>query len=170
MGICTSLCCYSQISQRLDSSQCINNSHLPRDNNNSSRKNNLILLDSPPYRNSIMKSFDSECIICFHNLNDNQLVSNNCSKNNCRLDAHQYCVYNWYLRHRKCPICNEIEDEEHILFSCVIFNSVRNNFISLVRSKYSCKLLLNPCTEGDVISVGKYLTEIEKHYKSAYNL
>ena len=100
MGICTSLCCSTDLSNNANSSCSIEHVCLLEENH-------LIIFDSPSYRNSLLKSFESECIVCFHELKNGQSISNNCSVNGCRLNGHQYCIYNWYLRHKKCPICNE---------------------------------------------------------------
>ena len=49
---------------------------------------------------------DQECIICFYPLDDEKSISKNCMVNNCHINAHKECIYQWYLRKKVCPICN----------------------------------------------------------------
>lgn len=69
---------------------------------------------------------------------------------------------------RKCTTCAVIEDEQHILFECTVFMSIRHNYSSILSRKNSVKSLLNPNNISDVYDVANYLQEIETHYKNIY--
>ena len=87
MGICASLCC----SDEKLSTKNISSTNIP----------NIFAFD-PSFNNSR----NDECIICLNTIKSNHLKSNNCHYNNCKLNAHEYCIYTWFLQKGSCPICH----------------------------------------------------------------
>lgn len=68
------------------------------------KEKNYNKLDDDNFTNK--KDFKLECMICFYQLDDNKPLPK-CKINDCKLQAHNECIYEWYLRKKCCPICNE---------------------------------------------------------------
>lgn len=69
---------------------------------------------------------------------------------------------------RLCSIFHELEDEEHVIFYCICYLHIRNNYSNLLRKKYSIKLLLHPSNENELLETAQFLYEIERHQTKFY--
>ena len=64
---------------------------------------------------------------------------------------------------RTCMICKVIEDEEHALFSCRAHVEIRHQHRKLLTEYRNAKAILHPRNSEDVISISKYLQDIEEN-------
>ena len=66
---------------------------------------------------------------------------------------------------RLCSICFIVEDEEHVLLRCPLYQSIRINYSRIFDINTNVKSILNPKSEYDIIYHANFLQEIEKCYK-----
>ena len=64
----------------------------------------------------------------------------------------------------KCPAC--LEDEDHVLFQCPLYESVRLEFRDTFIKLSTTHAMLNPIDIQDANVVGEILFEIDKIWKS----
>ena len=63
---------------------------------------------------------------------------------------------------RVCSVCVEtVEDEEHALYHCPLYNDVRRNYIDLLERYSLVTEIFNPRTVVDACQLGKLLIDIE---------
>ena len=62
---------------------------------------------------------------------------------------------------RVCTICNVLEDEEHVIFNCRAYGSIREQFTDLLRENPTTRDILNPQRKEDAEKVGLMLKLIE---------
>ena len=63
---------------------------------------------------------------------------------------------------RTCSICNVVEDEEHVLFVCRAYSSIRTQFHTLLQENTTTRDLLNPTNKETAEEVGLLLKLIEE--------
>ena len=63
---------------------------------------------------------------------------------------------------RVCPICNVLEDEEHVIFNCRAYDTIRTQFADLLEENATVKDILNPQRKDDAEKVGLMLKLIEE--------
>ena len=63
---------------------------------------------------------------------------------------------------RACPICNVIEDEEHVIFNCRGYNTIRSQFTNLLEENTTIHDILNPTSKEMAEEVGLFLKLIEE--------
>ena len=61
---------------------------------------------------------------------------------------------------RKCDSCDVLEDEAHVVFTCPLFDSVREQFQFLLSNSTNIQSLLNPSRES-MVDVSKLLYAIQ---------
>ena len=64
---------------------------------------------------------------------------------------------------RTCLICAVVEDEEHSLFSCRAHVEIRHQHRKLLAEYITAKEILHPRSSEDIISISKYLQDIEEN-------
>ena len=62
---------------------------------------------------------------------------------------------------RLCSLCDVVEDEQHVLFSCRAYNTVRTQFTKLLAEHPTPRDLLNPTSKEMAEEVGLFLKLIE---------
>ena len=63
---------------------------------------------------------------------------------------------------RVCSVCVEtVEDEEHALYHCPLYNDVRRNYTDLLERYSLVTEIFNPRTVVDACQLGKLLIDIE---------
>ena len=62
-------------------------------------------------------------------------------------------------------MCLEVEDENHVLFSCPQYRNIRAKYKEILKTSNTVKKLLNPKTQHDIYMTAKYLKEVEKTHK-----
>ena len=62
---------------------------------------------------------------------------------------------------RKCSVCDEIEDEHHVLFVCGLYNATRLKHAELFEKYKSVQEMLNPQSIKDAEDLGDALIAIE---------
>lgn len=63
---------------------------------------------------------------------------------------------------RFCPNClNSIEDEEHVIYHCPIYNTIRSKYATHLEKYSDVKSIFNPVNKEDAIVLGNLLLEIE---------
>ena len=62
---------------------------------------------------------------------------------------------------RLCSLCNQIEDEQHVLFDCRAYDSIRTQFTTLFENNPTLHDLLNPRNRGVAEETGLLLKLIE---------
>ena len=62
---------------------------------------------------------------------------------------------------RVCNVCEEIEDEAHVIFSCPIYDRIREKYKNFLERNNDIKKFLNPST-GDKETAANFLHDIEK--------
>ena len=67
---------------------------------------------------------------------------------------------------RLCAFCNVIEDEEHAIFNCRAYDTIRINFGALLERHTTVKQILNPADKETAEKVGLLLKLIEAERKS----
>ena len=67
---------------------------------------------------------------------------------------------------RLCAFCNIIEDEEHAIFNCRAYDTIRINFGDLLERHPTVKQILNPADKETAEKVGLLLKLIEAERKS----
>ena len=109
------------------------------------------------------------------------LNENNCIYNSYAIDSCRKIVTRWRLSNfslaietwrykrpkvernrRYCQTCLVVEDEEHVLLNCRLYNRVRDKHSDLFNSTNNVKSLLNPKTTDALYKIAKVLFEIEK--------
>ena len=63
---------------------------------------------------------------------------------------------------RLCKTCLEVEDEEHVLFVCPLYNQVRLSHPRIFNPPNSVKTILNPTTRDVLYETANVLRQIEK--------
>ena len=66
---------------------------------------------------------------------------------------------------RICRVCFVVEDEKHVIFDCLRYHNIRNQFGYLFTNCRNVKDILNPKTSEFAKLVGKYLKLIEDERK-----
>ena len=66
---------------------------------------------------------------------------------------------------RLCPFCDVLEDEEHAIYTCVAYESIRNQFKELLDDNPTVKKFLNPQDKDTATNVGTFLKLIEERRK-----
>ena len=61
-----------------------------------------------------------------------------------------------------CLICNVLEDEEHVIFNCRAYDSIRTQFADLLEENVTVRDILNPQRKDDAAKVGLMLKLIEE--------
>ena len=61
---------------------------------------------------------------------------------------------------RFCILCREIEDEEHVIFYCHLYNTIRVKYDRLLSTITSIKGILNPRRDC-IVEIAKLLYDIE---------
>ena len=64
---------------------------------------------------------------------------------------------------RTCLICTVVEDEEHALLFCRAHVEIRHQHRRLLAEYKTAKEILHPRSTEDIISIGKYLQDIEEN-------
>ena len=62
---------------------------------------------------------------------------------------------------RLCSLCEVVEDEQHVFFSCRAYNSIRTQFTTLLAENPTPRDLLNPTSKEMAEEVGLFLKLIE---------
>ena len=62
---------------------------------------------------------------------------------------------------RLCPICNVLEDEEHVIFNCRAYENIRTQFSDLLEEHTTTRDILNPQNKETAERVGLMLKLIE---------
>ena len=83
------------------------------------------------------------------------------SNHKLRIETGRYCRPKIPRNERKCMTCNVVEDEDHVLFSCVLYDSIRVKYEDVVARRNTIHLLLNPVTTDDACKVGSFILEVE---------
>ena len=105
----------------------------------------------------------------------------NCIYNSYAIDACRKIITRWRLSNfnlaietgrykrpkvernrRYCQTCLVVEDEEHVLLNCRLYNRVRDKHSDLFNSTNTVQSLLNPKTIDALYKIAKVLFEIEK--------
>ena len=63
---------------------------------------------------------------------------------------------------RTCPICNVMEDEQHVIFDCRAYNNIRSQFSDVLEENTTIQMILNPRSKEMAEKVGLMLKLIEK--------
>ena len=63
---------------------------------------------------------------------------------------------------RLCPICDVLEDEDHVIFSCRAYESIRTQFTNLLEENPTVRDILNPQNKETAEKVGLLLKLIEE--------
>ena len=63
---------------------------------------------------------------------------------------------------RRCNICPCVEDEEHVIFHCALYNNVRVKHVEIFTKYAHIQEILNPKNVEDAYQVGSFLLEVEK--------
>ena len=63
---------------------------------------------------------------------------------------------------RLCPICNVLEDEDHVIFNCRAYESIRTQFTDLLEENPTTQDILNPQSKETAEKVGLMLKLIEE--------
>ena len=63
---------------------------------------------------------------------------------------------------RFCQTCLVVEDEDHVLFNCRLYNQVRDKYPDIFESSNNVKAMLNPKSLETLYKVAKVLFDIEK--------
>ena len=86
-----------------------------------------------------------------------------------RLSNHQLAIETGRYKRPKieknqriCQTCLEVEDEEHALMNCRLYNQVREKYPDLFNRSNSVKSLLNPKSPESVCKIANALFEIEE--------
>ena len=66
---------------------------------------------------------------------------------------------------RRCNICPCVEDEEHAIFHCALYNNVRVKYVEIFTKYANIQEILNPKNVQDAYQVGSFLLEVEKIHK-----
>ena len=69
---------------------------------------------------------------------------------------------------RLCTICDVVEDEEHVLFVCRVYSSIRTQFHTLLQKHTTTRDLLNPTNKEAAEEVGLYLKLIEERREEIF--
>ena len=65
---------------------------------------------------------------------------------------------------RLCDLCEQIEDEDHVIFRCPLTNTIRNKYVALLENNNDISKILNPNTT-DADNIANFLLEIDKKFK-----
>ena len=65
-----------------------------------------------------------------------------------------------------CAFCNIMEDEEHAIFNCRAYDTIRDSFRDLLQQYPTVKQILNPKDKETAEKVGSLLKLIEAERKS----
>ena len=63
---------------------------------------------------------------------------------------------------RLCPICNVLEDENHVIFNCRAYDNIRTQFTDLLQQNPTTRDILNPQNKEIAEKVGLMLKLIEE--------
>ena len=65
---------------------------------------------------------------------------------------------------RVCDTCDVLEDEDHVIFRCPLYEEIRNGYKRLLERNHDVSKILNPdiC---DVNEIAKFLREIDEMFK-----
>ena len=66
---------------------------------------------------------------------------------------------------RLCSFCGVVEDEQHAIFDCSAYDSIREQFEDLLEEHPTVNNFLNPTTKETATEVGKYLKLLEERRK-----
>ena len=66
---------------------------------------------------------------------------------------------------RICSFCDTIEDEHHVIFNCRAYDSIRTQFIDLLKANTTIQQILNPRNKNTAEQIGKFLKMIEDERK-----
>ena len=108
--------------------------------------------------------FNTECSIYTSYLHDyyRYIITRwRLSNHNLKIETGRYSVPKIPRELRICDICNEIEDEAHVIFKCPIYNPIRVKYKTLLRKNDNILRFLNPNSD-DHCDTAKYLHDIEK--------
>ena len=84
------------------------------------------------------------------------------SNHRLKIETERYDPY--IKRHlRKCLHCNVVEDEQHALYQCPLYDSIRLKFNTYLHKYPTINKVFNPVSSQDAITLGNYLIEIESH-------
>ena len=67
---------------------------------------------------------------------------------------------------RLCPFCDVMESEEHAIYTCTAYDTIRKDYDKLLIENPSLAMFLNPTDVNMVIDVGTFLKLIEERRKS----
>ena len=62
---------------------------------------------------------------------------------------------------RICLNCGVLEDETHAIFSCNIYDEIRQRYADYLKRYSSISIVFNPGTTSDAVILGNYLLQIE---------
>ena len=110
---------------------------------------------------------------------DNIYIAKSCIYSSYLQDYYRYILTRWRLSNhklkietgrytkpltpremRKCNRCNVLEDENHVIFCCPSYTSLRIKYKDLLRKNFTVKMFLNPGL-ADVKATSTYLHDIE---------
>lgn len=122
-------------------------------------------------------SATSTYLSCYHQLIDtryNHVIYGSCLPERIRIVLTRWRLSNHNLRietgrrdpyidrHlRVCSRCNVLEDENHAIFLCPLYQTIRQRYSDLLKTYPSIDKVLNPTTYDDSITLGRYLIAID---------
>ena len=63
---------------------------------------------------------------------------------------------------RICKMCLIVEDEEHVIYRCPLYDDIRKKYERLIQQKRTVISILNPKTSDEIATTANFLKEIEK--------
>ena len=69
---------------------------------------------------------------------------------------------------RVCPICDVVEDEEHVIFNCRAYNTIRTQFTELLEENRTIQDILNPRSKEMAEEVGLMIKLIEERRRDIF--
>ena len=69
---------------------------------------------------------------------------------------------------RVCPICDIVEDEEHVIFNCRAYNTIRTQFAELLEENRTIQDILNPKSKEMAEQVGLMIKLIEEQRRDIF--
>ena len=67
---------------------------------------------------------------------------------------------------RVCATCGVLEDEEHVIYNCSLYDEIRLQFQGFLQSYPELTRVLNPVNTNDARDLGKFLNAIEQERKN----
>ena len=118
------------------------------------------------YYKSLMKNDKSSIYTSFMNDFYRKIITRwRLSNHSLKIETQRYKRPHIPREKRVCSLCNKLEDEEHVIFVCPLYYSIRTKHQQLLSTKRNIKDILNPDHEF-IVSTAKLLYDIEDERKN----